>query len=69
MCQPRHRGRGELAEWLRSGLQIRVQEFDSPTRLHLISMKIFLLVCLIRSGFFSGLQGSLQQHPISRRIT
>jgi hypothetical protein len=24
---------GELAEWLRSGLQIRVQEFDSPTRL------------------------------------
>jgi len=32
-------------------------------------MKIFLLVCLIRSGFFSGLQGSLQQHPISRRIT
>ncbi len=34
MCQPRHRGRGELAEWLRSGLQIRVQEFDSPTRLH-----------------------------------
>lgn len=27
---------GELAEWLRSGLQIRVQEFDSPTRLQLI---------------------------------
>ena len=24
---------GELAEWLRNGLQIRVQEFDSPTRL------------------------------------
>ena len=27
---------GELAEWLRSGLQIRVQEFDSPTRLQYI---------------------------------
>ncbi len=25
---------GELAEWLRSGLQIRVHEFDSRTRLH-----------------------------------
>ncbi len=25
-----HRSGGELAEWLRSGLQIRVQEFDSP---------------------------------------
>jgi hypothetical protein len=24
---------GELAEWLRSGLQIRVHEFDSRTRL------------------------------------
>lgn len=24
---------GELAEWLRSGLQIRVYEFDSHTRL------------------------------------
>jgi hypothetical protein len=28
---------GELAEWLRSGLQIRVHEFDSRTRLHLKS--------------------------------
>ncbi len=27
---------GELAEWLRSGLQIRAQEFDSPTRLHIV---------------------------------
>ena len=27
-------GRGELAEWLRSGLQIRVHRFDSGTRLH-----------------------------------
>jgi hypothetical protein len=26
---------GELAEWLRSGLQIRAQEFDSPTRLQI----------------------------------
>ena len=25
--------RGELAEWLRSGLQIRVHRFDSGTRL------------------------------------
>ena len=25
---------GELAEWLRSGLQIRVHRFDSGTRLH-----------------------------------
>lgn len=30
--------RGELAEWLRSGLQIRVHRFDSGTRLHLFSM-------------------------------
>ena len=29
---------GELAEWLRSGLQIRVQEFDSPTRLQTKTM-------------------------------
>ena len=28
-------GFGELAEWLRSGLQIRVHRFDSGTRLHL----------------------------------
>ena len=27
---------GELAEWLRSGLQIRAHRFDSGTRLHLI---------------------------------
>lgn len=26
---------GELAEWLRSGLQIRVHRFESGTRLHL----------------------------------
>ena len=26
--------RGELAEWLRSGLQIRLHRFDSGTRLH-----------------------------------
>ena len=26
---------GELAEWLRSGLQIRVHRFDSGTRLHI----------------------------------
>jgi hypothetical protein len=29
---------GELAEWLRSGLQIRVHRFDSGTRLHLKSI-------------------------------
>ena len=28
--------RGELAEWLRSGLQIRLHRFDSGTRLHLL---------------------------------
>jgi hypothetical protein len=27
-------GDGELAEWLRTGLQIRVHRFDSGTRLH-----------------------------------
>ena len=27
---------GELAEWLRSGLQIRVHEFESRTRLHFL---------------------------------
>ena len=32
-----HHG-GELAEWLRSGLQIRVHRFDSGTRLHLESI-------------------------------
>jgi phage tail protein X len=30
----KNHGLGELAEWLRSGLQIRVYEFDSHTRLH-----------------------------------
>ena len=34
---------GELAEWLRSGLQIRVQEFDSPTRLHFSSLDLSLI--------------------------
>ena len=29
---------GELAEWLRSGLQIRVHRFDSGTRLQIKSM-------------------------------
>ena len=28
---------GELAEWLRSGLQIRVHRFESGTRLQFIS--------------------------------
>ena len=53
MCQPRHRGRGELAEWLRRGLQIRVQEFDSPTRLHLFSMACVSLV-IARGAPFTG---------------
>ena len=29
---------GDVAEWLRSGLQIRLHRFDSGTRLHLKSM-------------------------------
>ena len=32
---------GDVAEWLRSGLQIRVRRFDSGRRLHRPSLKGF----------------------------
>ena len=50
---------GELAEWLRSGLQIRVHRFDSGTRLHLILLDF--------SAFFS-LFGGVRNQPVYRAV-
>lgn len=35
-----HTFRGELAEWLRSGLQIRLYQFDSGTRLQMYGPRL-----------------------------
>ena len=53
--------RGELAEWLRSGLQIRVQEFDSPTRLQTSS-----LFNTSQRRMTPGGEAFLSEHPLHR---
>ena len=47
--------RGELAEWLRSGLQIRLHRFDSGTRLHLPAIALIPSKIIV----LYGLQGPI----------
>ena len=49
--------RGELAEWLRSGLQIRLHRFDSGTRLHPSPIVVYLIIRYRWSGYFSDNNG------------
>jgi hypothetical protein len=52
---------GELAEWLRSGLQIRVHEFDSRTRLHLKRAQSIVLT--IKITVATKLYWQMQRFP------
>ena len=53
-------GRGPMAEWLRTGLQIRLRRFDSGSGLH--------TVCLIKPGTWTRSHGrAMSDPPCSRR--
>lgn len=58
-----------MAEWRRSGLQIRVHEFDSRSRLQILRLSAHVLGLFLFAAVYSSGNGGSGHSPVSSACT